>query len=314
MDSRLVIEADNLTKTYNGFTAVDRLTIRVAEGEIYGFLGPNGAGKTTTILMLLGLTEPTSGIARVCGYNSSREPLKVKNITGYLPENLGFYEDLTAAENLRYIARLNNIAEERIPGRISELLLTVGLPRTADQKVETFSRGMKQRLGIAGVLIKEPSLIILDEPTAGLDPEGASSVLDLIVRLSQDQKITVLLSSHLLHQVQKICHRVGILSKGRLVAEGPVAQLETQLHTEGLLRVEIELVEADSRLVDSLQQIEGVAAVEGLKNSLVVTCERDIRPQLARNIIENGGSLVQMNMPGHGLEEIYLRYFHEAEK
>lgn len=314
MDSRLVIEADNLTKTYNGFTAVDRLTIRVTEGEIYGFLGPNGAGKTTTILMLLGLTEPTSGTARVCGYNSSREPLRVKNITGYLPENLGFYEDLTAAENLQYIARLNNIAEERIPGRISELLLMVGLPRTADHKVETFSKGMKQRLGIAGVLIKEPSLIILDEPTAGLDPEGASSVLDLIVSLSREQKITVLLSSHLLHQVQKICHRVGILSKGRLVAEGTVAQLEAQLHTEGRLRVEIELAEADSRLVDSLQQIEGVTAVEGLKNSLVVTCERDIRPQLARNIIENGGSLIQMNVPGHGLEEIYLRYFHEAEK
>lgn len=314
MDSRSIIEADNLTKTYNGFTAVEDLTIRVEEGEIYGFLGPNGAGKTTTILMLLGLTEPTSGIARVCGYNSSREPLRVKRVTGYLPENLGFYEDLTATENLRYIARLNNIPGERIPGRISELLELVGIPGTADQKIETFSKGMKQRLGIAAVLIKEPSLIILDEPTAGLDPEGASSVLDLIVRLSQEQKITVLLSSHLLHQVQKICHRVGILSRGRLVAEGPVSELEAQLHTEGNLQVEIEMTEADSRLVDSLKQIEGVTDIKGLDNKLVVTCERDIRSQLARGVIEGGGSLIQMNLLGRGLEEIYLKYFHEEGK
>ena len=314
MDSRLSIEADELTKSYDGFTAVDHLTIRVEEGEIYGFLGPNGAGKTTTILMLLGLTEPTSGIASVCGYNSSREPLSVKRITGYLPENLGFYEDLTATENLHYVARLNNVPEERISERISELLMLVGLPGSADQKIETFSKGMKQRLGIAGVLVKEPSLIILDEPTAGLDPEGASSVLDLILKLSQEQKITVLLSSHLLHQVQKICHRVGILSKGQLVAEGPVAQLEAQLHTEEKFKVEIETAEAVPRLVDSLKQIDGVAAIDGFDNRLVVTCERDIRPQLARGVVEDGGSLIQMNIIGRGLEEIYLRYFHEEGK
>jgi len=234
MNRQPIIEAVELTKTYNRFTAVDHLNLRVEEGEIFGFLGPNGAGKTTTILMLLGLTEPTSGKALVGGYNATRESLKVKRIAGYLPEKLGFYEDLTAKENLSYIARLNAIPEREAAGRIKELLALVGLPEVAERKVETFSRGMKQRLGIASLLVKAPKVVFLDEPTVGLDPEGVNFILDLIVRLSKEQGLTVLLSSHLLHQVQKICHRVGILSKGRLVAEGPLERLGREAFgTEG---------------------------------------------------------------------------------
>lgn len=321
MAGQAVIEAENLTKTYNGFTAVDHLNLRVEEGEIFGFLGPNGAGKTTTILMLLGLTEPTSGIARVGGFNTTREPLKVKRIAGYLPENLGFYEDLTAIENLSYIARLNTIPDKQERQRIPELLAIVGLSEAAEHKVETFSKGMKQRLGIAGVLIKEPRLIILDEPTAGLDPEGANSVLNLIVNLSREQQVTVLLSSHLLHQVQKICHRVGILSRGRLVAEGAVEQLGARVMPISQFKVEIEVENPDPHLVDSLQQIEGVVNVERSDNNLLITCDRDARQQISKAILESGKSLRQMKShgydfevksSGYSLEEIYLRYFQEG--
>ena len=156
----LIIETVDLTKNYNNTTVVDRLNLRIEEGELFGFLGPNGAGKTTTILMLLGLTEPTSGVAHICGYNCTREPLKVKHITGYVPEKVGFYEDLTARYNLTYIARLNGLSEELARRRVSESLDIVGLSDVVGRRVETFSRGMKQRLAIADILVKAPKVAI----------------------------------------------------------------------------------------------------------------------------------------------------------
>jgi ABC-2 type transport system ATP-binding protein len=260
--------------------------------------------------MLLGLTEPTSGTAWVSGYNATREPLKVKRIAGYLPENLGFYEDLTARENLSYIASLNIIPEKQAVERIEESLALVGLSGEIDRKVETFSKGMKQRLGIAGILIKAPRVAFLDEPTAGLDPEGARFVLDLIVKLSKEQGMTVLFSSHLLHQVQRVCHRVGILSRGRLVAEGPVESLEKEAFGTGQLKLEVELAGLDPHLIDSLQQIEGVASIERSGDNLLINSDRDVRAQVSTAILQSGSSLLQMKLRGHGLEEIYLKYFH----
>ena len=174
----LVVEVQDLVKDYNGFKAVDGVTFHVAQGEIFGLLGPNGAGKTTTILMLLGMTEPTAGVVRVCGYDPNKEPLEVKRITGYLPENVGFYEDLTAKENLLYLTKLNGIPEDVAIKKIDEVLTTVGLLEVKDKLVGTYSKGMRQRLGLASVLIKEPKLVILDEPTTGIDPEGTEQVLD----------------------------------------------------------------------------------------------------------------------------------------
>ncbi len=220
-----VIETERLTKRYGRQTAVNELSLEVGEGEIFGFLGPNGAGKTTTLLMLLGLTEPSGGKARVLGCDPVRESLKVKRQVGYLPENVGFYQDLTARENLTFVARLNGLAEEEYRGRVSRTLELVGLGGEADKLVSAYSRGMRQRLGIAELLVKEPKLIFLDEPTLGLDPDGINRMLDLVVALSREQGITVLLSSHLLHQVQRICTRVGIMNKGTLVAQGTIAEL-----------------------------------------------------------------------------------------
>ncbi|MFH1103183.1 MAG: ABC transporter ATP-binding protein [Pseudomonadota bacterium] len=215
-----VIETQALTKRYLHQLAVDRLTFTVGEGEIFGFLGPNGAGKTTTILMLMGLTEPTSGKARVLGFDPSREPIQVKSKIGYLQENMGFYPDLNARQMLCFIAELNALSGSLVEERIAGALETVGLIGEADKKIGAYSRGMRQRLGIAELLIKDSKVAFLDEPTLGLDPDATNRMIDLIQSLSRDRKMTILISSHMLHQIQKICHRVGIMIKGKLVAQG----------------------------------------------------------------------------------------------
>lgn len=220
-----IIEVTNLTKFYGKSRGIVDVSFKEEEGEIFGFIGPNGAGKTTTMLMLLGLTEPNAGTVRVCGYDPTREPLKVKEVIGYLPENVGFYEDMDARQNLRYIARLNRIPDQVSTARIDRLLKDVDLAKEADKRVGSYSKGMKQRLGIAEVLIKEPRVIFLDEPTIGLDPDGTNRMLDLICNLSRERKITIFFSSHLLDQVQRISDRIGIMIKGRLVAAGSLAEL-----------------------------------------------------------------------------------------
>ena len=225
MNGQWIIEAEELTKKYGTQTAVDRLTLQIRGGEVFGFLGPNGAGKTTSLLMFLGLTEPTSGKVHVCGFDPTRDPFQVKEKVSYLPENVGFYDDMDARGNLRYVARLNRIPDSVSSKRIDEVLQMVGLLDEASKRVGIYSKGMRQRLGIAEVLVKEPTLVFLDEPTIGLDPDGTNRMLDLIHSLSRDKKITVFLSSHLLDQVQRICDRVGIMIKGNLVALGPIEEL-----------------------------------------------------------------------------------------
>lgn len=235
------VEATGLTKHYDGFVAVDDLTFHVGGGEIYGLLGPNGAGKTTTILMLLGLSEPTSGEALVLGLDPARSPLEVKRRVGYLPDSVGFYGRLSGRENLEYTARLNGIPDDAARARIDDLLDRVGLTDVAGKPADTYSRGMLQRLGVADALVKDPAVLILDEPTTSIDPAGVAELLDLIRGLVDEQGIAVLLSSHLLSQVEQLCDRVGIFSHGRLVAEGAVADLaeragDRALHLDDVYR------------------------------------------------------------------------------
>ena len=225
MKGQAIIETEELTKKYGQQVAVNHLTLQIFEGEVFGFLGPNGAGKTTTLLMFLGLTEPTSGNATVIGFDPTREPFRIKEKVGYLPENVGFYEDMDARQNLRYVARLNRIPDKISSPKIDGWLKELGLFEEAEKKVGTYSKGMRQRLGIAEVMIKEPKVIFLDEPTIGLDPDGTNRMLDLIHSLSREKNITIFLSSHLLDQVQRICDRVGIMIKGNLVAIGPIEEL-----------------------------------------------------------------------------------------
>lgn len=307
-----VVEAIELTKVYNGAIAVDKLSLQIGEGEIFGFLGPNGAGKTTTILMLLGLTEPTSGVARVYGHDSSREPMKVKRVTGYLPENVGFYEDLTARQNLAYIARLNGISGKEARQKINEALEAVGLSEVANKEVGKFSKGMKQRLGIADVLIKNPRLVIMDEPTTGIDPAGVTHILDLIVSMAKKQGITIMLSSHLLYQVQKVCDRVGIIARGRLVVEGSIDELGRRMTSEGQNVIEVEVDKLGPGLVESLSLLLGVKNVDSVGNLFTIRSDRDVRADVSKAIVESGRLPLTMKSHDYALEEIYLKYFAEV--
>lgn len=225
MDQKSVIETHELTKIYLNHTVVNNLSFSVKEGEIFGFLGPNGSGKTTTLLMLIGLTEPTKGWARVADYDPTRDAIKVKRTVGYVPENIGFYSDMDAKENLQFLARLNNIPDSVSSKKIEEALENVGLKDDANKITGAYSRGMRQRLAIAEILIKEPKIVFLDEPTLGLDPDGTSRIIQHIQSLSREKNITVLLSSHDLKQVQKISDRIGIMINGKMIALGTIEQL-----------------------------------------------------------------------------------------
>lgn len=212
-----IIEMTGLTKRYNRFTAVDRIDLNIREGEIFGLLGPNGAGKSTTILMILGLTEPTGGNVSVRGINSTTHPVEVRRRVGYLPEDVGFYEDMTGFENLVYTAELNGISRGEAKEKAVELLHRVGLGEELKKRAGQYSKGMRQRLGLADVMIKNPEVIILDEPTSGIDPAGVQDFIRLIQQLSDETGLTVLFSSHHLNQVQTVCDRAALFNQGRLL-------------------------------------------------------------------------------------------------
>ncbi|MBM3119469.1 MAG: ABC transporter ATP-binding protein [Chloroflexi bacterium] len=311
MSQQSIIETTGLTKVYGNKIAVDKLNLHINEGEVFGFLGPNGAGKTTTILMLLGLTESTSGTAKVCGYSPTREPLKVKRVVGYLPEKVGFYEDLTARQNLEYTAALNGIPREAASRKGGELLDMVGLSEVAEQKVSTFSHGMKQRLGIADVMIKDPKVAFFDEPTAGIDPEGIDQVLNLIANMAK-QKVTIVLSSHQLHQVQKICTRVGILAKGRLIVQGSINELGREAIGGGKVRIEVQVSQPTPKLIESIRNIKGVTGVESSDDLLLISCDEDLRRQIAKVVADSDSLLIQMKLEEYGLDDIYMKYFRET--
>ena len=307
-----VVDTKNLTKRYREKLAVNTLTLSVQQGEIFGFLGPNGAGKTTTILMLLGLTEPTSGELSVCGYNPTHEPLEVKRRVGYLPENPGFYDDISAKENLLYMARLNRIPEKEAQRRTSEVLEQVGLSEDSDRLVREFSRGMKQRLGIAEVLVKNPIAIILDEPTLGIDPDGAIRILEMINNLNRDHNLTVMLSSHQLQQVQQICNRVGIIVKGRLIVQGEMDELGRAILKGRQWNFLLEVGGNRDSLERSLQTIDGIDEIEKRSQGWFLRCTKDVRPELVSLVTTRGLPLLQLRSEDPTLEEIYLKYFREA--
>ena len=316
------IDIKGLTKKYGDHIAVNNLNLSIEKGEIFGLLGPNGAGKSTTILMLLGLTEVDSGSVKVCGIDSSRYPLEVKRKVGYLPEDVGFYNDYSGLQNLMYIARLNDIPEEEAKRAALEILQEVGLEDVKDSKVASYSRGMRQRLGLADVLIKNPEVIILDEPTLGLDPEGVKKFLQLIVRLSRKKGITVLFSSHHLHQIQQVCDRVGIFVKGKMLAEGKISSLAQQLFSKNAFTLEggISSVEqyvkpslSIKELVHKMNAIPEVAHVEFEENRFVVESNKDVSAELSRLVVQSGYGLNFLSKKEYRLDDIYYQYFQEGK-
>jgi len=308
--NNLVLETKGLTKHYGDFVAVDDLNLSIRKGEVFGLLGPNGAGKTTTILMLLGLTEPTAGEVRVLGFDPARQPLSVKARVGYMPDQVGFYDELTARENLIYIAKLNGIPRDQIKRRVEEALERVHLTNVIDKRVGTFSRGMRQRLGLADVLIKNPQLIIMDEPTQGLDPELAHEFLGLTHSL-KEEGTTILLSSHLLHQVQVICDRVGLFSQGRMVLQGTVSELARKV-LGGAYRVQIQANGSATKLKKALQGLRNVNTVSLANGIFEIEAQNDIRADAAEAVIKAGGRLQGLNVESQSLDDIYTRYFEEV--
>lgn len=309
--SEVVIETEKLSKRYNGLVAVDSLDLAVPEGQVYGLLGPNGSGKTTTILMLLGLTEPTAGRVRVLGFDPVRRPLSVKARVGYLPDQVGFYDNLTARENLTYIAKLNGLPRTEAYQRIDQSIERLGLSEAANRPVGTFSHGMRQRLGIAEILLKQPQIIIMDEPTLGLDPEAARLLLQIIQDLKAEG-ITILLSSHLLHQVQAVCDRVGLFRRGRIVLEGTVGELARRV-LGGSYRIRVRADGNRQSLESSLQSLPGVVNVQHeAPNRYVLETTADQRPEIASAIVNAGGRLTSLDIEEPSLDEIYARYFQEV--
>ena len=301
-----VIQATGLTKRYGRAVAVNGVSFTVARGEIFGLLGPNGAGKTTTILMMLGLTEVTSGTVNVLGHNPVREPLEVKRQVGYLPDSVGFYDYMTAADNLRYTAALIGFDAAEREKRVMGALDRVGLADVANKRVATYSRGMRQRLGLAEILMKDAQIAILDEPTSGLDPQATAELLAMIRSLKRDG-VAVLISSHLLERVQSVCDRVALFQSGNIVLLGTVPELARQVLGGGY-NVE---VEADGEgLAEKFSEMAGVKAVDQSGPTRYrLLAERDIRAEAAAVVVNAGGRLRHLLVEEPSLDTIYNRYF-----
>ena len=306
----VVIAARDLTKRYGKTSVVDAINFNIGKGEVFGLLGPNGAGKTTTILMMLGLTEISAGRVSVLGFDPARAPLQVKRRVGYLPDAVGFYDHLTAVENLAYAAKLMGLSMAERSQRIVAALNRVRLLEVANQRVATFSRGMRQRLGLAEIIVKRAEIAILDEPTSGLDPQATLEFLDLIRELKAEG-VTVLLSSHMLDQVQRVCDRVALFRSGRIVMMGSVAELAVQVLGAGFV-VE---VEADGAgIARRLAAIPGVGKVEELaEDRFRMTADRDVRADAARAVVAANGALRRLSVDEPSLEAIYAHYFQATQ-
>lgn len=309
LEHHAIIHTEGLTKRYGEKTAVSNLNLDIRQGEIFGLLGPNGAGKTTTTLMLLGLSEPTEGGAWIDGKDCTRDSIAVKRIVGYLPDNVGFYGDMTGRENLKFTGRLNGLTEDVIEERCETLLKRVGMEEEADQKAGTYSRGMKQRLGIADVLMKNPKVIIMDEPTLGIDPEGMRELMHLIQELAREDGRTILISSHQLYQIQQICDRVGLFVEGKLIACGRIEELADQVHQEGYHVLEVAALPDDAGFKTLLEEMGNADSVEREGEAYCVRSRFDLKRELLRKSLDAGYTLTHLRQRGSDLDEIYRRYF-----
>ncbi|MDM9558407.1 MULTISPECIES: ABC transporter ATP-binding protein [Bordetella] len=305
-----LIEAQGLTKRYGGTLAVDDISFQVGRGEIFGLLGPNGAGKTTTILMLLGLTDTSAGTVRVMGRDPQRDPLGVKRQLGYLPDAVGFYDYLSARDNLAYTARLLGLDAGERASRIDRALARMRLSEVSERRVATYSRGMRQRLGLAEIVMKDARVAILDEPTSGLDPQSTEEFLDLIRSLKEDG-VTVLLSSHLLDHMQRICDRVALFRRGRIALMGSVPELARQVLGTGFA-VDVQAQGPD--LSAQLGQVRGVHSVRTLgPGHYRLLAEDDVRAEAARAVVQAGGDLHRLSVDLPSLDAIYNRFFQDAD-
>lgn len=313
----VIIEVENLTKKFGSLIAVDHLSFKIGEGEVYGILGPNGAGKTTTIRMLAGLISSSSGFAKVKGYLINRDSIKIRETVGILTENPGLYERLTAIENMEFFAEaygLSNI-QQRLK-RVQELLNFFGLWERRNDKVGTFSKGMKQKLAIARAIVHKPPILFLDEPTSGLDPESSKEVRDLISELSFHEKCTILLCTHHLEDAEKLCSRVMIINKGKNVVAGTPDELRNKL--SGTPKVEVTLKKITSALIEATKKVVQVKKVDVdyINSRLIITLEntQSTIPEIVKSLVHADGLILGVNIIRLSLEEAYLKLIKEEKK
>ncbi len=315
-----IIRTEGLCKRYGEIEAVHDLNLSIRRGEVFGLLGPNGAGKTTTTLMLLGLTDPTAGHAWIDGMDCTRDSLAIKRELGYLPDSVGFYNDMTGVQNLIFTGMMNGLSRQEAKERAKTLLERVGMTYAASRKAGTYSRGMRQRLGIADVLMKDPKIIIMDEPTLGIDPEGMRELTSLIRELSVKDGRTLLISSHDLYQIQRISDRVGIFVKGSMIACGRIQELGKQLENEGLFMLDIRASRTNRGETDGEELRSLIRGIPGVRvigrredGSLHIESGCDIRRQLLELLSQQGYLLEEMHQRGGDLDEIYRKYFEKGE-
>lgn len=305
------IEADALTKRFGSLTAVDRLSFDVKEGEVFGLLGPNGAGKTTTVRMLACLILPSEGSGRVGGHDIIKDSMKIREIVGILTENPSLYDRLTPYENMSFFAQAYGLSDQQQRrNRIRELLDFFNLWERRNDKVGTFSKGMKQKLAIARTLVHEPPILLLDEPTSGLDPESAKEIRDLISGLSQRKNHTILLCTHHLEDAERLCSRVMIINRGSRIIIGTPQELRNR--TSNKTAIEISLKVYDLRLVQAVEEVEQVSevTVDKSRGRLVITAEDpdNSTPEIVRRIVYSGGEILSVSIVQPSLEEAYLKF------
>lgn len=310
------IETEGLTKYYESLVAVDHLTFKVKEGEVFGLLGPNGAGKTTTIRILACLISPSEGSAKVSGYKIDKNPLAVRQTVGILTENPSLYERLTAQENMDFFAEAYNLSEPQEKAkRIRELLEFFDLWERRNDKVATFSKGMKQKLAIARALVHNPPILFLDEPTAGLDPESAKEVRDLMKILSRREKHTILLCTHHLEDAERLCSRVMIINKGKSVVVGTPDELRNRIARKP--SVQINLKKVDPKIIEAARRVSHVEQVDADESTsslrIVLDDANEGTPAVVKSIVDAGGLVIGVHVLRPSLEEAYLKLIKEEQ-
>lgn len=303
-----MIRTENLTKNFNGKPAVDRLSIEIPEGEVFGFLGPNGAGKTTTVRMLTSLISPTSGSAIVNGFEIGKEDIEIRRTVGILTETPGMYDNLNAEYNLSIYANLYEVDD--VKGQVEKYLHMLGLWERRYDEVGTFSKGMKQKLAIARALLHEPRILFLDEPTAGLDPEAARLVRDFIAELSKEGR-TIFMCTHNLDEADRLCDRIAVFKTQLLVVDTP-QRLRSNLFGR---KVVFHLREVDEKLAQGIRDLSFVKEAQVIENKIVVTLDNPEvnNPEIIRSLVASGGEIQFVGELRHTLEDVYLQLMRSSE-
>jgi ABC-2 type transport system ATP-binding protein len=301
-----VIQTDKLTKKYDKATVVNGLDLRVGAGEIFGFLGPNGAGKTTTMKMLLGLIQPTNGSGKVAGYDIIRQVLDVRRSCGVLPDPAGFYDNLNARQNLKFYASLYNLSGDDLKHKVEATLDLVGLKDAKDKKIGKFSKGMKQRFGVAQAIVHDPKVLMFDEPTAGIDPQGAEDFRNLMREMKAKGK-TIFLTSHVMPEVEAICDRIGIIVNGEMKICGDVDELVDQYSRRQGYQLKLRVKDIDEGVVrNSLKNIGGISAIAKNNGLYLINAREDVSEDVSRAIAREKGVVTGLESYRPTLNEIFL--------